>query len=151
MGLDQYLTKQVYVGAHWEHREVEVDIQVSVGGMPVAIRPDKLESIREHVITWRKCNAIHGWFDNRVEMGIENCQDYFFDQSVIWELLEDINKVLEDPDLASEILPTTSGFFFGNQEYDSWYFQDLEDTKSSLVESLNNDPPNVQYIYHAWW
>ena len=55
------------------------------------------------------------------------------------ELLEIINEILEIKDSteritkAKELLPTDiEGCFFGSEEYDDWYFENLEDTKKVL-------------------
>ena len=48
---------------------------------------------------------------------------------------------------AEELLPCTSGFFFGGVEYDEWYFKDLEDT-IAIINSLNEEG---DYYYKSSW
>lgn len=87
----------------------------------------------EEVGYWRKANQIREWFVNHLDdfndegdtkITEENCED----------LLETCKEVLADHDKAPELLPTSIGFFFGSQEYDEYYFEDLADT----VEILEN-------------
>lgn len=52
------------------------------------------------------------------------------------ELLDCCNKVLENHDLAEELLPTMEGFFFGSTEYDEYYFDDVQDVKNYIEQTL---------------
>ena len=77
------------------------------------------------IITWRKANA--------------NCQRHYVSRENLEELLETINTILavKTPVArelkAEELLPTDNeGCFFGSEEYDDWYFQDLKRTKATL-------------------
>ncbi|WP_136661817.1 hypothetical protein [Nitratireductor sp. XY-223] len=58
-------------------------------------------------------------------------------------------KVIADPTLAKELLPTAEGFFFGSTDYDKWYVEDLKLTKSILEEALAK--PELDYYYSSWW
>ena len=91
------------------------------------------------IITWRKANAIHKFFVDEVQEGNDNCQRHYVTRENLEELLEIINTILEIKDStekitkAKELLPTDiEGCFFGSEEYDDWYFENLEDTKKVL-------------------
>ena len=90
------------------------------------------------IITWRKANAIHKFFVDTCQEGNDNCQRHYVSREHLEELLEIINTILavKTPAAretkAKELLPTESGFFFGTEEYDDWYYKDLEDTKKTL-------------------
>jgi len=43
-------------------------------------------------------------------------------------LLDACKQVKDDNSKAEELLPSASGFFFGNVEYDEWYFNDIDYT-----------------------
>ena len=83
---------------------------------------------------WRKANHIHNWFIENCAARdkwadpIDDCRPIEIPVEKLEELLDDCKKVLEDKSLATELLPTTDGFFFGSTEYDDWYFDDIEDT-----------------------
>lgn len=59
-------------------------------------------------------------------------------------------KVLSNRRKAQELLPVQEGFFFGNDEYDQWYYQDLEYTRDAITKALQL-PQEWDYEYHASW
>lgn len=62
-------------------------------------------------------------------------------------------KVLEDSSVAEELLPTQDGFFFGNTEYDEYYWRKLEDTATKLKAILSNEElcKHWDFEYHSSW
>ena len=69
-------------------------------------------------------------------------------------LMEDIleeGEYIENPEIAEELLPTHSGFFFGSTNYDQWYISDLEHTVKVLTEELDKPDDGSYYEYHASW
>jgi hypothetical protein len=104
----------------------------------------------ETVATWRKANQIRGWLvSHEIIQYDDDCVDRIITKKQIKELVNDCKKVLENHDLAKELLPTTDGFFFGSQKYDEWYFKDLQSTVEKLSPLLEQIDEN--YIYHDWW
>ena len=104
---------------------------------------------------WRKANAIHKWFVDNCGDEEDTCQDMYIELSDATELLEACEHVLKDHSLAEEEPPTTEGFFFGSQEYDDWYFKNVQytyDLMKQVKEFLEN-PENRGWsiIYHASW
>ena len=65
------------------------------------------------------------------------------------ENIED-GKVLADDTMAKLLLPTAEGFFFGNTDYNEWYWEDLEYTKK-VLESLDLEFGRCDYYYRASW
>ena len=105
---------------------------------------------REEVGYWRKANQIRNWLANRVE--VENCTPVEISKEVLEELVADCKKVIENPELAPVIMPTSSGFFFGSLEYDDWYMQDLKDTVElgeRLLKETKWDEESLEY--YEWW
>ena len=158
MGLDMYLKRKKYIGAHWEHRNVKGSIDITINGHKCDIAFDKISEITEQFGYWRKANAIHKWFVDTVQDGEDDCREYYVPQSKIEELLELCKKVKENPNLASELLPTTQGFFFGSQEYDEYYFMDIDYTieilESALEDFKNTDKRfdyDYAYYYNSSW
>ena len=91
------------------------------------------------IITWRKANAIHKFFVDEVQEGNDNCQRHWVSRDTLQELLDRITTILDIKTpvaremKAEELLPTDiEGCFFGSEEYDDWYFENLEDTKKVL-------------------
>ena len=145
MGLDMYLYAERYVN-DWNEEGKELSNKLK------ELTGKRITSFRTEVGYWRKANAIHKWFVDNCQDGIDKCQTTFVPDSKLEELLELVNRVLADPKLASELLPTGSGFFFGGTEYDSWYIQDLEETKNILETVLNDRSlDNWDFYYQSSW
>lgn len=109
------------------------------------------------VAYWRKANAIHDWFVQNVQNGEDDCGESHVPHSMIVELYDIICEVLKNRERASELLPTTSGFFFGSTEYDEWYFDGLEYTKNvfePIVEAIKAEDMmiyNFDFYYSSSW
>lgn len=133
MGLDMFLYGVEY---HSEYDEEEDN--------------DKSYYIMTEEIYWRKANQIHRWFVENIQHNIDNCAMYYVSKRSLYELKELCEKVLENKELANELLPTGRGFFFGSAEYDEWYFKDLEYTVEKLDELLKNENYDF-YKYQSDW
>lgn len=78
-------------------------------------------------------------------------RQYDFDKKDYVEIKKTM-KVLDDPSVAEELLPTQSGFFFGSTIYGEGYVEDLEYTVKQITEILENtDFDEWDIVYHAWW
>jgi hypothetical protein len=152
MGLDMYLTKKYYV-QNWQHTtpENKHEITITKGGLATAIPTDKIINIETEEIRWRKANAIHQWFVDNVQDGVDNCGDSYVDRGELRNLLGVIETVLKDHSKASELLPTTEGFFFGGTEYDEYYFAELEHTQKQLSLLLVSDTGEGDFYYNSSW
>lgn len=53
--------------------------------------------------------------------------------------------VIENPEVAKELLPTGEGFFFGSCDYDEWYYKDLKYTQEVLTEALKDELADFEY------
>jgi hypothetical protein len=56
--------------------------------------------------------------------------------------------------MAGDILPPTSGFFFGTYEIDEWYMEDLKYTIQMLDHVLSTVPDSGwdwEFVYRASW
>jgi len=101
---------------------------------------------------WRKANAIHAWFVKNVQYGVDECQKVEVSVAKLKKLRTLVNKVLKNNKLASELLPTQSGFFFGSTEIDKWYMEELESTKEILDRAIAmNKEKLVKFYYESSW
>jgi hypothetical protein len=156
MGLDMTLSKKTYV-KQWEHKgEDNFNVEVTKKGEPVQhIKRERISYVVEEVGYWRKANQIHNWFVQNVQEGEDNCGEYHVYEEQLEELLELCKKVLANNELAEELLPSQSGFFFGGTEYDEWYFKDLENT-IEIIETLLSERNEDGYLdgsiyYQSSW
>lgn len=67
MGLDMYLAKKRYIGN--KYRKPEEQVKVEGAG----IKQERVTEITEDVAYWRKANAIHKWFVDNVQHGVDDC------------------------------------------------------------------------------
>lgn len=151
MGLDMYLTKRTYV-KNWDFMPPEElhKITVTKNGEAVEhIQPERISHVIEEIGYWRKANAIHNWFVENVQDGVDECQDSLVPREKLVELLNLVNEVLADRSKARKLLPTRSGFFFGSLEYDEYYFEDLELTKE-IIEKALEDHEGDFYYQSSW-
>ena len=100
---------------------------------------------------WRKANQIHNWMVNNVQSGNDDCGLYEVSISQILELHKEITFAMATKDTSN--LPPTAGFFFGSTEVDSWYWENLADTKKYLEEmqDLFEENPETQFFYCSSW
>jgi hypothetical protein len=105
-----------------------------------------------NVLYWRKANAIHSWFVNALNDGEDNCQQYYVNRKDLEELASLCAEVIKDPNNAEDYLSTEAGFFFGSQEYDEYYFEEIDRTRKSLMAILANPNfDNSDFYYQASW
>jgi hypothetical protein len=154
MGLDMYLSKKHYIGN--KHRKPEQRIKVVIpknqddATFPIeSINNKKVTEITEEAAYWRKANAIHKWFVNNVQDGNDDCHEYYVSREQLEELITIADRVIADHNLAPELLPTQTGFFFGDESYDEYYFETLKETKKMLTETLENGDGN--FYYQSSW
>ena len=145
MGLDMYLNAR----RHLWFNEDKLKAQVAES-FPELGDVDVKEVVVEAGY-WRKANAIHKWFVDNVQNGVDDCGSYEVSTEQIKELLDLVVEVLQNRDKASVLLPTQSGFFFGQTEYDQWYFQDLKLTKKILENLLEPKWNRWYFEYHSSW
>lgn len=150
MGLDMYLHKKTYV-KYWEHKgDDNYEVTVTKAGKPTNINPKKVSYITEEVGYWRKANQIHDWFVRNVQDGVDDCRNAYVTREKLQELLDVCRIVSIDKDKAKDLLPTASGFFFGNTNYDEYYFEDINSTVEILEEALSDETAD-EFEYHSSW
>lgn len=155
MGLDMYLRREHYV-MNWDHNpeEKKFDITVTRGGKPYSIDPKKICYITEEVMYWRKFNALHNWMVNHCGDGVDECQRIYVSNDDLVDLYNILKEVSINHDKAEELLPTVSGFFFGETEYGDYYFDQVERTIQELrpyIQDIHEGSSSTDFIYQASW
>lgn len=151
MGLDMYLNRST-----WLHlpdcRDKHPD--VNIPGVIAA----RVVSIEEQVGYWRKQNAIHKWFVDNVQGGVDDCGNYDVSREQLSALRKDcIDSIAAKDEISSgaraPILPPQSGFFFGGTDIDEWYWRGLTDTVE-IIDALLRVPDSEdrgEYKYQSSW
>lgn len=72
------------------------------------------------------------------------------------ELIQDPHyepgRVVTNPEVCENILPTGEGFFFGSYDYDEWYLSDLEYTVEELEKILKEpEDKDSSFTYQSSW
>jgi hypothetical protein len=125
-------------------------------GTPEGVKHIVFRSIWTEIGYWRKANHIHKWFVDCVQDGEDDCEKYEVTKSNLLDLKAVCEEVLslkgKDEGKIEEILPTTSGFFFGGTEYDEYYFSDVEET----IRIINNVLETTDFekelvVYQSSW
>jgi hypothetical protein len=153
MGLDMYLTRKTYV-KQWSHQAPEEQFELSItkGGKPYdGINLSNVTNIEEEVGYWRKANQIHRWFVENVQNGVDDCGEYSVSKSELETLRNICTEVVNDHSKAEDLLPSAAGFFFGNTDYDEYYYDDLERTIVILDKILGETNPNQDIYYSSSW
>lgn len=148
MGLDMYLTRKVYIGAEYEHNKVDGVIYITHDGKKLDINFNKVSYIEERAGYWRKANHIHQWFVTNAQDGTDDCKEYYITKENIEALKQACEAVLNENKKAAELLPTSEGFFFGDQQYDEWYFDSLKETIKILTPLVD---VSGEIYYSASW
>lgn len=160
MGLDQYLSAKKYLSpAEWrgESSKEQFDGVLKTVGAETFVRKEfPSAEVSISVGYWRKANAIHQWFVDNCQDGVDDCGSY----SVSREKLEELKRVCEfvtkvkvvinTDESARKMLPTQSGFFFGGTEYDEYYYSDLTDT-IEIAKACLAMPPEWDFSYQSSW
>jgi len=154
MGLDMYL-KVSYHLSDWSHDKESDNSRmyrdlVSKLGAPTTDRVPSL-TVNVNCVYWRRANAIHKWFVDTLANGVDECQPIYVTKENLHTLVSLCEQVLADPTRAEELLPTTSGFFFGGTAYDEWYMEDIKHTKESLDRVISETNDTVDFEYVASW
>jgi hypothetical protein len=148
MGLDMYLNAKKYISEHLEKELSDQINKISIKG-----KFGRINYVTSEVIYWRKANAIHNWFVENCQNGIDECQETYIELEQLEALRFACTQVIQNPEkYAEELLPTCDGFFFGSTEMDSYYIEDLVATREALDRIL--DDPEARkwdYYYRASW
>lgn len=67
-----------------------------------------------------------------------------------WQSNIEDGKVIANSEVANELLPTQSGFFFGSTDYDQWYVEDVENT-IEIIDKCLILPKEYSFYYQSSW
>jgi hypothetical protein len=153
MGLDQYINRKSYIQNWSFDKENKYEVVVTNNGNPTHIKSDKVTYVTEELGYFRKFNALHNWFVQLAD-GRDECQEIIFYEENLDSLLRTMKEVLisKSEDVALEMFPPVSGFFFGSIQIDEWYWKDLE-SSIKLFQEIKDEwvVDRTTYYYQASW
>ena len=106
------------------------------------------------VAYWRKANQIREWFVKHIkEFNYkDNGKFYTVSKELLEKLIDDCKYVLNHHNQAEIVLPTSSGFFFGDTDYDEYYYDVLESIIKQCQEVIDEtDWDNEVVVYTESW
>jgi hypothetical protein len=158
MGLDMYINAVIYFSEFGKEKPLLDGIR-SVCAEP--LKGFTVNGVRVTLGYWRKANAIHNWFVNKVQNGVDECQNTDLTYEHLLALKTDCETVLADHSKANALLPPQSGFFFGGTDVDKYYFDDLKQTIKIINTIFTNPIICGEYqgkpylvdgvVYHSSW
>ena len=187
MGLDMYLERFPRYKHYTPEQACSVNYHLDYGAEVKSLPPKKdwealnnMCKSREEIGYWRKANAIHQWFVNRVQDGIDDCayhkevtkDDLLALRKICLKILDGCKlvdgqvisywdgnmtphyvngKVVDNTELCEELLPTQSGFFFGDTNYTEYYLDDVKETLEIVENALETDFENYAVYYVSSW
>lgn len=153
MGLDMYMTARRYFSSYDNNETVQTARTALAETLQTLGAPadSEMKIVDVEVAYWRKANAIHNWIVAHVQNGNDDCREYIFKRETMQTLLNVCNTVIENPEEAEELLPPSSGFFFGSTEIDSYYWRDVKYTRDRLIEFLKPESSAWRFCYQSSW
>lgn len=149
MGLDMYLNAKLYTSKY-----IEEDINTKINSLgveyPCATEDRGSVELVFQAMYWRKANAIHNWFVQNVQDGVDECQHVYVGRDKLAELRDLCLEAVAKRD--ADLLPPTSGFFFGSTEIDEYYWGDITETADALDKILAHPKfDDFSFEYHSSW
>lgn len=109
---------------------------------------DKWEG--QEVAYWRKANAVHRWFVNNVQGGVDDCKAHRpLTKDDLQTLSGLVKTALTNKD--ASLLPPQAGFFFGSTDIDEYYWDDLDRTRVQIDSILEGWDDSREYYYISSW
>ncbi len=155
MGLDMYLSaKKYHSDASWRPEETKAEYKKlkQISGVAAILDKQELPHIYLEVSVgyWRKQNAIHQWFVDNCQDGVDDCRQSYVGREHLEKLRETCKAIVADKDKAKDSLPTQEGFFFGGTNYDEWYFDGINETIKIIDQALSMDD-DWEFEYRSSW
>jgi hypothetical protein len=151
MGLDMFMFARRHLSTYNTNETVQTARTALAEVMQQLGAPvdSAVNEVTVEVAYWRKANAIHNWMVANVQNGDDDCGEYYFSPEAMQRLLSVCEAVLENLGEAGELLPPTSGFFFGSTDIDEYYLREVKYTRDRLTECLKC--ASWSFYYSSSW
>ncbi len=150
MGLDMYLDMEIHI--HYSEESEILDLNTYAG--PITLDKKELISVTKRILYWRKANAIHNWFVQNIQDGIDDCERYYVPEEKLLELYNLCTQAHFTKNL--NLLPPKEGFFFGNTVIDDFYWNEIQQTMIQLKPLVDEirlpiDKRNAEFVLCDFW
>ena len=154
MGLDMYFYLRKYESqSKWDEKAAVLNYDEDLKGLENYIFKRNFKSVetKYQVGYFRKFNALHSYIVKTFANGVDECQEIYLSKKDLNKLLDALKSVSKDN--ASQVLPTQTGFFFGSQNYDEYYFEDVKEAIELITKMLEVMNSNNKWsaCYEASW
>ncbi|WP_159649690.1 hypothetical protein [Erysipelothrix aquatica] len=116
----------------------------------ISVKDRSGELLKEY--WFRKVNCLQGYME--VKYKVENCVDEIMTFDDICYLNDVAIKILESRsiELGKVLLPIQTGFFYGNYEYNEFYFDDIATVLGATSDILENfNEKDHHLVYWCWY
>jgi hypothetical protein len=137
MGLDMYMFKT--------NKELP---EFSKGDASTEYFEEVEATSQVEVAYWRKFNALHSWFVENVQGGVDECQAAEVQVGDVEELIDLLEESLETKE--PTLIPV-GGFFFGSTDVDEYYWDDVKNTLDKFNEILDDLKEEEFLYYQSSW
>jgi hypothetical protein len=140
MGLDMYLTKKTYV-ENWPHMSYEEKYEIIIkkgGEINKDIQPERITYIIENIAYWRKANAIHKWFVDNIQDGVDDCKEYYININDIKKLIDVCKQVKESLEFSYDSGNVSIELSEDEENPDFVYYKNAQ---AEWSESFTNEVP----------
>ena len=155
MGLDMYLEADISLWSgnkDAERTKIRNVLEFAYGGLADTQNRWIGGKVTVPLAYWRKVNAVHAWFVKYVQDGVDDCGRYSVTLDQLKELKKLCQKAMSERDeTVSKSLPTQEGFFFGETEYDDYYFEQLKYTLDVIDRIERLLPTDSEIYYQSSW
>ena len=142
MGLDMYLEGSIYLWRHGKDKGALQD-KIKKACSHVKFEPT---GVRFEIGYWRKCNAVHNWFVQNAQHGVDDCRKAYINKEMLEELIDDCKKAIGGD---KDVLEPVSGFFFGNTDRDEYYLEDLKRTIEICKGAIKFMEEEMADVYYS--
>jgi len=123
MGLDMYFTREPKAKSSKDSRRYTSDVGY-----------------------FRKHNALHGWLVDNAQGGVDECQRVELSHELLTKLSSLVETALQTRN--DTLFTPVSGFFFGHNTVDEWYWSKMTDTHETLKNIVNTTDFETESVYY---
>lgn len=108
-----------------------------------------------HELDYRKFPALHGYMQEHSNNQVFDKQyDIFVRGTITLDTLNELKELalsIIEKRASVELMPMSFGPFFGSDEYDEYFLEDVEDLYEHLCEFIPLHQDGDEYEYDTWW